>query len=242
METVKRMLLSQWSLLDICICACLLGTDDWSELDSCTKVPSIDGQHWQGIELRRDQSCQRMVLSQWSLADTCICAVICSVLTIYIDSIAAWTPRQVATLVRHWTRATALFIDLTFCKAGNCEENACLTEVTAWHLHLCLFFGSSMAKCVRPYADWHRRSLRCNSSTFRGQSQARKEDLNHIPKQTTWDVVMAANCGRHGSLQSKWFRWRCRHGQALAFWTFRCSDLKKSWKRLTAQLCKIVVH
>jgi len=53
METVKRMVLSQWSLLDICICACLLGTDDWSELDSCTKVPSIDGQHWQGIELRR---------------------------------------------------------------------------------------------------------------------------------------------------------------------------------------------
>ena len=52
METVKRMLLSQWSLLDICICACLLGTDDWYELDSCTNVPSFDGQHQQGIERR----------------------------------------------------------------------------------------------------------------------------------------------------------------------------------------------
>ena len=50
---VTWMVLSQWSLLDTCICACLFGTDDWSELDSCTNVPSINGQHRQGIELRQ---------------------------------------------------------------------------------------------------------------------------------------------------------------------------------------------
>ena len=177
-----------------------------------------------------------MVFSQWALLDTCIYPV-SFVLRIDINWIAAWTPCQSARLARQCTRA--VFIDLTFCKVGNCGENACLTEVTAWHLHLCPCFGSSTEKCVRPYADWHRRSLRCNSSMFWGQSQARKEDLNHIPKQTTWDVVMAANCGRHGSLQFKWFRevspW-ASFG-LLDLWLLRPSEILKTSNRSPWKNC-----
>ncbi len=83
-----------------------------------------------------------------------------------------------------------------------------------------------------------RRSLRGNSSMFWRQSQAR-EDL-HQRKQTTWDVAIAANCRRHGLLQSKWFSGRCQHGQILAFWTYDCTDLQKSWKCRTAHVCKTV--
>ena len=38
-----------------------------------------------------------------------------------------------------------LFIDLTLCENGNCEENGSLTIVTAWHLHACSLF---------PTGDW----------------------------------------------------------------------------------------
>ena len=44
---------------------------------------------------------KRMVLSQWSLADTYMC--LSAVLVIDMFWIAAWTPHQLATLARHWT-------------------------------------------------------------------------------------------------------------------------------------------
>ena len=47
---------------------------------------------------------KRMVLSQWSLADTCMCAL-ASVLVIDINWIAARMSDQSATLAKHWTRA-----------------------------------------------------------------------------------------------------------------------------------------
>ena len=49
---------------------------------------------------------KRMVLSQWSLADTCICAL-SSVLVINMKWIAARTPHQLARLARHWTSTNA---------------------------------------------------------------------------------------------------------------------------------------
>ena len=41
METVKRMVLSQWSLADTCICALCSVAVIECELDGCTNVPSI---------------------------------------------------------------------------------------------------------------------------------------------------------------------------------------------------------
>ena len=157
---------------------------------------------------------ERMVLSQWSLADTCMCAP-SSGLVIDMNCLAACMQHQLARLTKHWTstsdtsayilpawqnlfnavlilartgkgnmipdrdripgsRNTAasttkessshkgwgawkspafsalliaketLFIDLNFGEDGNCEENSSLTVVTAWHLHACVWplFGT----------------------------------------------------------------------------------------------------
>ena len=47
---------------------------------------------------------KRMVLSQWSLFDTCMCAcALCSVLVIDVNWTASWRPHQMARLARHWT-------------------------------------------------------------------------------------------------------------------------------------------
>ena len=80
--------------------------------------------------------------------------------------------------------------------------------------------------------------LRANSSMLCGQSQAHFKDLSHIRNRPHGNMVVAAKCGRHGLLQSKWFSGKCRHGQTLAFRTYACTNLQKSWKRKTTNLCK----
>ena len=52
----------------------------------------------------RMERVKRMVLSQWSLADTCMCAcALCSVLLIDMNWINAWMSYEFARLERHWT-------------------------------------------------------------------------------------------------------------------------------------------
>ena len=52
------------------------------------------------------ETVKRMVLSQWSLLDTCMYAL-CSLLVIDVNWIAARMSYPLATLERHWTRASA---------------------------------------------------------------------------------------------------------------------------------------
>ena len=139
METVKRMLLSQWSLLDICICACLLGTDDWYELDSCTNVPSFDGQHQQGIELRQGMAKARKSYLMFG------------------DVIPGNDTFSEANQTNFVTKGLKFLPDFSFLSSQHCkgdtthwpdplqkwkEENASLTVVTCWNLHLCSLSGS----------------------------------------------------------------------------------------------------
>ena len=59
--------------------------------------------------LARMETGKRMVLSQWSLADTCMPAL-SSVLVIDMNWINAWTPHQLARLERHWTSTSACIL------------------------------------------------------------------------------------------------------------------------------------
>ena len=51
------------------------------------------------------ETVERMALSQWSLLDTCMCAL-CLVLVIDVNWIAARMPIELARLARYWTRAS----------------------------------------------------------------------------------------------------------------------------------------
>ena len=73
---------------------CEADTLRWSEL-------------WRGWKLWRGWS--RMVLSQWSQSDTCMCSL-SSVLVIDMNWIVAWTPHQLARLARHWTSTGACIL------------------------------------------------------------------------------------------------------------------------------------
>ena len=55
------------------------------------------------------ETVERMVLSQWSLLDTCTSAL-SSVLVIDMNWIAARTPHQLARLARHWTSTSAYIL------------------------------------------------------------------------------------------------------------------------------------
>ena len=55
------------------------------------------------------ETVERMFLSQWSLLDTCICAL-ASVLVIDMNWIAAWKPHQLVRLAKHWTSTSAYVI------------------------------------------------------------------------------------------------------------------------------------
>ena len=71
-----------------------------------------------------------------------------------------------------------------------------------------------------------------------GKSQSHRKDLNHMRNRPHGNVVVVANCGRHGLLQSEWFSGKWRHGQTLAnlcLWLHKASEILK---RRTAHLCK----
>ena len=61
--------------------------------------------NWSPLQLNLTQHAEPS-LSQWSLADTCICAL-SSVLVIDMNWIAARKPHQLARVVRHWTITSA---------------------------------------------------------------------------------------------------------------------------------------
>ena len=163
---------------------------------------------WSILPFANMETVERMVLSQWSLLDTCTSAL-SSVLLIDMNWIAARTPHQLARLARHWTstsaylfpawqilfnacscwepeQATWLLINTGFLEAltqehqqprnllhtkvevpgklqlfqpstlrrghswsiwpfdedRNWEENVSLTVVTGWHMHWCPFFST----------------------------------------------------------------------------------------------------
>ena len=55
------------------------------------------------------ETVERMFLSQWLLADTCVSAL-SSVLVIDMNWIAAWKPHQLVRLAKHWTSTSAYVI------------------------------------------------------------------------------------------------------------------------------------
>ena len=84
------------------------------------------------LTFREMETVERMALSQWSLLDTCMCAL-CSVLVITVDWIAARMPIQWARLARLWTRAnfcSSSMAKVVWCSAHSCSES----EQATWFL------------------------------------------------------------------------------------------------------------
>ena len=68
------------------------------------------------------ETVKRMVLSQWSLLDTCMCAL-CWVLVIDVNWIVEKMSHQMASLPRHWTRASACSSKIQ--KFVQCSAHSC---------------------------------------------------------------------------------------------------------------------
>ena len=68
------------------------------------------------------ETVKRMVLSQWPLLDTCMCAL-CWVLVIDVNWIVEKMSHQMASLPRHWTRASACSSKIQ--KFVQCSAHSC---------------------------------------------------------------------------------------------------------------------
>ena len=79
----------------------------------------------------------RMVLSQWLLADTCMCAcALCSVLVIDVNWLPAWTPHELARVACNWT-STGACILLARQKLFNASAHSCSElERATWFLRI----------------------------------------------------------------------------------------------------------
>ena len=78
------------------------------------------------LTFREMETVERMVLSQWSLLDTCMCAL-CSVLVITVDWIAARMPIQWARLAKHLTSTSdhKCLFSFSMAKVVQCSAHSC---------------------------------------------------------------------------------------------------------------------
>ena len=100
------------------------------------------------LTLREMETVERMALSQWSLLDTCMCAL-CSVLVITVDWIAARMPIQWARLARLWTRAnfcSSSMAKVVWCSAHSCPE----LEQEKWFLVMTGFLEAVRRRHQQP--------------------------------------------------------------------------------------------
>ena len=65
-------------------------------------------QHCQGDTIQKTETVKRIVLSQWALLDTCMCAL-CSALVIDMNWLAAWTAPLIAKTRKTLNQGTFLF-------------------------------------------------------------------------------------------------------------------------------------
>ena len=78
---------------------------------SCLSFQHCEGDNLHWCDLLTTEIVKRMVLSQWSQADTCMCAcALCSVLVINVNWLPAWTPHQLKKLAGHWTSTSACML------------------------------------------------------------------------------------------------------------------------------------
>ena len=74
------------------------------------------------LTLAKMETVKRIILSQWSLLDTCMCAL-CWVLVIDVNWIVEKMSHQMASLLRHWTRASACSSKIH--KFVQCSAHSC---------------------------------------------------------------------------------------------------------------------
>ena len=157
LETVKIMVVSQWLLADTCMCVFLL---NWIGGRMSHQL-AIWAEHWTRanvcpFSMAKLVQCISMLCSFWLGTGTGNVIPGSERIPASHRSIRNKTlfPRQGLRCRENSGFSTlniakeTLFIDLTLCEHGNCEENGSLTVVTCWHLHVYPFFSIFSAVLV----------------------------------------------------------------------------------------------
>ena len=150
LETVKRMVVSQWLLADTCMCVFLL---DWIGGRMSHQL-AISAEHWTRanvcpFSMAKFVQCISMLCSFWLGTGTGnvipgrdrIPASHRGIRNKTLFPRQGLRCRENSGFSTRNTVKKTLFIDLTLCENGNCEENGSLTVVTCWHLHVYPFFS-----------------------------------------------------------------------------------------------------
>ena len=221
MKTVERIDLSQWSLLDTCMCS-LFGTGDYCGLDCCTNAHSIGRpgktlneskcsffQHGQKLFdarliLEPAKAMWFLVAASNKIRGSLSHSSIRNK-TIFPPQGLSCLPSSVFNIAKE-----TLFIDLSLCKNGNCGENGSLTVVTAWHLHVLsvrywwLLWTGLLHECPFNWQDWQdiEREQMFVLPAWQKLFDAR---LILEPEQATWFLVAGIN--RRPSLLMRVVHW-----------------------------------